>query len=416
MDLSQNSHKEENQKKLLNLFFPEYTNFSDIIQNISIPKEIDNLKQENIPIKLTFAILINPHTSLGLLYKGEPFLTKVINYLYKIKEISNNCSIIIYTYTDYVYKICELDSEDQSNEIIQKILNQIATSKKDLRMALSSLVSKFINKNISPKNNFLKIILFDSSNEKEGEFYKLDDIMSILSEFADCKHTDIAGISMHFIIKNDFLLSNFILNNKNYNLICDYSWKEKQSIFDEFEFIIQNTKVTLNNYVEISKNLEKDILNYCRDEDNKAFFEKFENFIKLIKKIHFSWTTIISKIEKKEYSLSQIQKIENAMFFYFLSEDYIVNTINKEFTPYILSDVIKKGNNFLTKIEKYEINNKNEQMNYYILMTSYINQQKEKIRRFVNKFSQINKLFEFFNLNINDDITKFQKIAEKIEK
>lgn len=103
------------------------------------------------------------------------------------------------------------------------------------------------------------------------------------------------------------------------------------------------------------------------------------------------------------------------MFFYFLSEDYIANTLNKEFTPYILSGVIKESNNFLTKIENYQINN-NSQMKYYSLMASYINNQKEKIMRFINNFSQIRKLFEYIKLSINDDITKFQKITEEIEK
>ena len=416
MDLSLNSRKEDYQKSILNQFFPEYTNFSDFIRNISLPKKIDKLKRDIIPIKLTFAILINPHTSLGLLYHGEPFLTKLINYLYKIKEISNNSSIIIYTYTDYVYKICELDSQVQTHEIIQKILNQITAADKDLKMALSSLVSKFITKSICSKNNFLKIILFDSTNEKGGGFYKLDDITGILSEFTECKYTEIAGISMHFIINNQFLLNNFILNSQNYNLFCDYHARENPNIFDEFEFIIRNIQESLKNYVEMSKNIEKTFENFLKNEEIQKFCEKFENFIKLIKKTHFSWNTIISKIEKKEYSLSQIQKIENTMFFYFLSEDYIANTLNKEFTPYILSGVTKESNNFLTKIENYRINNNNSQMKYYSLMASYINNQKEKTMRFTNNFSQITKLFEYIKLSINDDITKFQKITEEIEK
>ena len=49
-------------------------------------------------------------------------------------------------------------------------------------------------------------------------------------------------------------------------------------------------------------------------------------------------------------------------------------------------------------------------------MASYINNQKEKIMRFINNFSQIRKLFEYIKLSINDDITKFQKITEEIEK
>ena len=62
-------------------------------------------------------------------------------------------------------------------------------------------------------------------------------------------------------------------------------------------------------------------------------------------------------------------KIENTMFFYFLSEDYIANTLNKEFTPYILSGVTKESNNFLTKIKNYRTNNNNSQVKYYSLMT-----------------------------------------------
>ena len=192
------------------------------------------------PLKTSFYFMIHSESSIALKNKElgieRDLITEIIDLAFLIKNSSLNSNIYIYLYSDYIVKIAEIKNNDDKQSIINTIFQQKFSSKGDILMCLSNLLTKISNNSNDIKNNFIQIITINNNKNSLEKIFNLDDLKKSLKEFIDCNN-NIEGIEFKYLSNNNLYFMNNIYYNPEYLKITDYNPKENKKIIDHFKSI-----------------------------------------------------------------------------------------------------------------------------------------------------------------------------------
>ena len=231
------------------------------------------------PLKTSFYFMIHSDSSIALKNKElgieRDLITEIIDLAFLIKNSSLNSNIYIYLYSDYIVKIAEIKNNDDKQSIINTIFQQKFSSKGDILMCLSNLLTKISNNSNDIKNNFIQIITINNNKNSLEKIFNLDDLKKSLKEFIDCNN-NIEGIEFKYFSNHNLYFMNNIYYNPEYLKITDYNPKESKKIIDHIKSI---SIPMLFKASKISNELKKIFDDFLQEETVKNAIECFDNFI-----------------------------------------------------------------------------------------------------------------------------------------
>ena len=370
MDLKESLEKEEQKRnsiRTLSPLYPKLQDFELFIKTINY-KELINASYKKIEeLECTFILLIVPTPSLLISNNNNTQsneLYRIIDLAILLRKNAQNSKIVLYTITDYASQVEEIKEEINKNEIIKKIISRITDNPiKNLSMAISSVTNKyFLNQIKHNKKNILKVYVFNSNEVTNAETP-----LSYLKELIKSPYSDIIDVSLEMNPTNS---------------------------------VIENDINILNGCLSYSKQI-KQIIDEIHNEDNNLFVSKIDTFIKLLRKVHFSWKKVMSKLEHNELKEVQLQKLDDIAFYEYISDDYIKNMKEKFFPSESIEEILSLCKNAVSQLDSIE--SKNE------IISSLISNGKKAI----SFIQTVNDLLLYILSNINDDIAQFQSMSQQ---
>ena len=375
--------------------------FGLFLNNFSFSSILKHFNNPLSPLKTNFYFMIHSDSSIALQNKElgieKDLISEIIDLAYSIKSSFLNSNIYIYLYIDYVIEITEINNNVDKQNIINNIIQQKFSSKSDILMSLSNLLTKISINSNNIKNNFIQIISINNNKNSLEKIFNLDDLKKILKEFIDCNN-DIEGIEFKYLSNNNLYFMNNIYYNPEYLKITDYNPKASKTIIEHIKSIsIPN----LFKALKLSNELKKIFDNFLQEETVKNAIECFDNFISFLCSIYNSIEHIkfiiennnkaeeikdkFKKMLENEFSTSEKidEKLKNI-----LPENIFNGVLNsiKE-TKEILDEI--KINDFEKEIQKIKGLN---QCLFWKKIIEYLNVQREGIETFfylINEFSLI---------------------------
>lgn len=362
MDLKESLEKEEEKRSYIKTLTPLYQNiqyFDLFIKTLNYKERVNESYQKIEELKCTFILLVFPTSSLT----NE--LSRLVDIIFLLKKNVKTARIIIYTVTDYASQLLEVKEGIDKNEIMKKIISRITiNSKYDINMAISSLSNKYItNLSNKTKSHILKVYLFNSSKIKNDT----QRCLASLQELIKSPYTDIIDVS-------------FEINPTN--------------------SIIENDISIINECILYSSRI-KEIIDEFYNEEIVLLVTKIETFIKLLRKVHFSWKKVMSQLDHNEIKEIQLQKLDDIAFYEYISDDYIKNMKDKLFPSESLEEILKQSKQYISQIDLIQSNN--------IIISSLIS----KFKMVISFIQTVNELLSYILSNINDDIAQFQSKSQQ---
>ena len=123
--------------------------FGLFLNNFSFSSFLKYFNNPLSPLKTNFYFMIHSDSSIALKNKElgieRDLISEIIDLAYSIKSSSLNSNIYIYLYTDYAIEVAEINNNVDKQNIINTIIQQNFSSKSDILMSLSNLLTKISN-------------------------------------------------------------------------------------------------------------------------------------------------------------------------------------------------------------------------------------------------------------------------------
>ena len=353
------------------------------------------------PLKTSFYFMIHSDSSIALKNKElgieRDLITEIIDLAFLIKNSSLNSNIYIYLYSDYIVKIAEIKNNDDKQSIINTIFQQKFSSKGDILMCLSNLLTKISNNSNDIKNNFIQIITINNNKNSLEKIFNLDDLKKSLKEFIDCNN-NIEGIEFKYLSNNNLYFMNNIYYNPEYLKITDYNPKENKKIIDHIKSI---SIPMLFKASKISNELKKIFDDFLQEETVKNAIECFDNFISFLSSIYNSIQHINYIIENNNKIEETKDKFKLLLENEFSTSEKIDEKLKNILPENIFNGVLNSIKNTKENLEEIQINYFEKEVKnikglnqclFWKKIIEYLNVQREGIETFfhlINEFSLI---------------------------
>lgn len=369
MDLKESLEKEEQKRnfmKTLNPLYQKIQSFEYFIKTINYKELINDSYTKIEELDCIFILLIAPTPSLLICNNNTQSneLNRIIDLAYLLRKNVQKSKIVLYTITDYASQVAEIKEGVDKTEIMKKIIGRITDNPINyLNMAISSVTNKCFSNQTNIKKNIFKVYVFNSNTSSNNPNIS----SSCLEELIKTPYTDIIDVSLTINPTNS---------------------------------IVENDMTQINESLSYSKRI-KEIIDEFNNEDTKLFVNKIDTFIKLLRKVHFCWKKVMSKLEHNELKEVQLQKLDDIAFYEYISDDYIKNMKEKLFPSESIEELFSRCENAISQIDSIKSNN--------AVISSLISNGKKAI----SFIQTVNDLLSYIFSNINDDIAQFQSMSQQ---
>ena len=375
--------------------------FGLFLNNFSFSSFLKYFNNPLSPLKTNFYFMIHSDSSIALKNKElgieRDLISEIIDLAYSIKSSSLNSNIYIYLYTDYAIEVAEINNNVDKQNIINTIIQQNFSSKSDILMSLSNLLTKISNNSNNIKDIFLQIISINNNKNSLEKLFNLDDLNKILNEFTD-SNNNIEGIEFKYLSNHNLYFMNNIYYNPEYLKITDYNPKENKKIIDHIKSI---SIPMLFKASKISNELKKIFDDFLQEETVKNAIECFDNFISFLCSIFNSIEHIKNIIENNNETEEIKDKFKSILENEFSSSEKIDEKLKKILPENIFNGVLNSIKNTKEILEEIKINDFEKEIQkikglnqclFWKKIIEYLNIQREGIETFfylINEFSLI---------------------------
>ena len=360
-------------------------NFDDFIRNFSIADLVNKTKSLVFPLKYSYVFMIYKNSSLALpiktINKDTDGISEVISFGLQLKEADyNNIKVALYAYNNYSTKICTLESNTPPEKIKNKLFRDISTSKCDIKMSLSSLSSKIINKyKVKPpkaKNRFVHIIIV---NSKLTDGLSKEDINNLKQEFISGK-TSVFGVTIDTLLRQK--------SNK-------------------VEEILMYNNSEIKDLIQISGKIDEAFTENFVEETDTNFtsqIKKIDKFLEGCRELYISLSITQQRIKNGEISGKKLEKLKKLLFYEYISDNYI-QTLLDELDQESLKKMEERCEMFLESVNSLHVEKTAKKVQDENL-SRYIVNQKENFIKFIEKFKSAKELIQFVGKRVDEEIRK----------